>query len=198
MFTIGITGPTGAGKTSALRALKALGALVLDGDAIYHELLASSGAMRSELDARFPGILTDGAIDRKKLGGIVFADPEALLDLNAITHKYVTEETDRRLAEWAAGGGKIAAVDGIALIESGRAKKCDVVVGVISPRERRISRIVLRDGITPEQAERRINAQKPDSFYEENCGRILRNTYNTAEEFEEKCKAFFIEITGGF
>ena len=194
MFTIGITGGTGAGKTSALRAIETLGALALDCDAVYHELLEGNADLKDDLEARFKGVLRDGAIDRKRLGEIVFSDPSALIDLNAVTHKYVGNELARRIAEWESQGGKIVAIDAIALIESGRAKKCDVVVGVTASAETRISRIMARDGITRDQAEMRINAQKPDSFFKEHCDYLLEGNYAKLEEFEEKCAAFFREI----
>ena len=84
MKIIGITGPTGAGKTTALNALTSLGACVIDADAVYHRLLEESLPMREALTARF-GDIGDGAggIDRKKLGNVVFMDPAALAELNA-------------------------------------------------------------------------------------------------------------------
>jgi len=191
VFIIGITGGSGAGKTSALRAIGSLGALVLDCDEIYHELLHSSSGLKAEIGARFPGVLRGGVIDRKALGEIVFGDPSSLADLNAITHKYVTEEVDRPMSEWEARGGNVTAIDAIALIESGRAEKCDVIVGVTAPESLRIQRIMLRDKIAHDMAELRIKAQKPDSFFKQNCDHILKNIYDSAEEFEEMCREFF-------
>ena len=197
MFTMGITGGSGSGKTSALLALNKLGALVIDCDTVYHELLAENAEIKSELAARFDGVLQNGAIDRKRLGEIVFKNKASLNDLNAITHKYVGAEIERRLAEWAVKGGAVAAIDAILLIESSRSKKCDVTVGIIAPVETRIARITSRDGITRAQAEMRINAQKPDSFFIENCDHILENTYASPEEFENKCEDFFAQLIGG-
>ena len=194
MIIIGITGGTGSGKSTALRTAEGLGALALDCDKIYHELLARSDKLKTELSLRFRGVLSGGDIDRKKLGEIVFSDSSALADLNSITHKYVAEEVDRRIAEWELQGGSIAVIEAIALIESGRSQKCNVVIGVTAPKELKVKRIMDRDGLTREQAERRIDAQRPDSFYTENCDRILDCAYNDVEEFEEICKSFFSQF----
>ena len=92
MTIIGITGPTGAGKTTALNELEKLGGVIIDCDAVYHELLKSDLTLQGELQSRF-GVLTDenGVFDRKKLGGVVFHDPAALADLNAIAHRHVVD-----------------------------------------------------------------------------------------------------------
>ncbi len=194
MTIIGITGGTGGGKTSALRALKKLGALVIDCDMLYHELLTDNTDMIREIALRFEGVVRDGALDRKALGRIVFNDSEALSELNEITHKYVSAEVDHRLSAWEKEGGKLAAVDAIALIESGRGGKCDIIVGVTAPFDIRVQRIVERDGVTEEYAKLRIGAQKPDSFFYENCDYVLISDCDTVEQFEEKCVEFFTRI----
>lgn len=184
MKRIGITGPTGAGKTTVLKALESLGVGILDADAVYYDLLSGSEEMKKQLRERFgDGILDNsGAIDRKKLGSIVFADSAALLDLNRITHKYVGEELGRREALAAAAGVKAVAIDAIALIESGLGKSCDAVVCVLAPAEVRIRRIMARDGIPEEYARSRVEAQKPDSFYRENSDLVLENDGSVSPE----------------
>lgn len=184
MKRIGITGPTGAGKTTVLKALESLGVGILDADEVYYDLLSGSEEMKKQLRERFgDGILDDGgAIDRKKLGSIVFADPAALLDLNRITHRYVGEELDRREALAAAAGVKAVAIDAIALIESGLGKSCEAVVCVLAPAEVRIRRIMARDGIPEEYARSRVEAQKPDSFYRENSDLVLENDGSVSPE----------------
>ena len=194
MYVIGITGGTGAGKSTAMRALQKLGALVLDCDEIYHELLTTDTDIKAELQSRFEGVLTNDEIDRMKLGKIVFNDPYSLKDLNAITHKYVSAEVDKRIAKWETQGGTIAAIDAIALIESGKSKDCNVVVGVTAPVETRIARITQRDGIAKEQAQSRLYAQQADEFYRNNCDHIIENTYSSPAEFEVKCIEFFREL----
>jgi len=194
MYIIGITGGTGAGKTSALNALQELGALALDCDLIYHELLSGCTEMTEEIESTFKGVSTNGKIDRLKLAEIVWSDPASLLELNKITHKYVDDEIKRRIESFKEQGGKVTALDAIALIESGQSDNCDIVVGVIAPQEMRIKRIIDRDGLTPEQAQKRVNAQKPESFYRDNCDYILENIYETQAAFEDKCIEFFNKI----
>ncbi len=197
MTIIGITGGTGGGKTSALRALQSLGALVIDCDALYHELLIESAEMIGEIHTRFDGVVINGALDRKALGQIVFSDSAALDELNSITHKFVKAEVNRRLTEWEDGGGTLAAVDAIALLESGLGEMCDIIVGVTAPFDIRVGRIMERDGLSEAYAKLRIQAQKPDSYFEENCDYVLVSDCATVDEFEEKCVTFFTKILGG-
>lgn len=193
MKIIGITGGTGCGKTTALETLKDFGALVIDCDALYHELLESSTELINEIDKYFPGAVTDGVLDRKALGAVVFTDEEALRDLNIITHKYIHLELRRRLREWAMQGGTLAAVDAIELFSSGIAKRCCATVGVIADREVRLRRIQQRDGISLEYAMMRVNAQRPNEYFEERCDYILQNN-GTREEFSNCCLNLFLEV----
>ena len=190
---IGITGPSGVGKTTALTELSSLGALVLDCDALYHELLENDAELLSALEEAYPGTVRSGRLDRVALGKIVFADPEKLALLNRITHRFVSREVDKRLRDFAMEGGELAAIDAVELISAGIAERCDAVVGVLSEREKRIGRIMRRDGISREAAERRVDAQKPDEYYKENCTHILLNNAD-ADRFSADCRALFKEI----
>lgn len=196
MKIIGITGPTGAGKTTALRALESLGAEVIDADAVYHELLEHSIPLRGALTDRFGDISGEtGKIDRKRLGEVVFADESALLDLNAITHRFVGEEIEARLQAAEQAGKPAAAIDAIALIESGLDRRCDAVVGVVAPAEVRIRRIMEREGISEAYARKRVSAQKGEDFYRENCGFMLENDGSeTAAAFSGRALALFETI----
>lgn len=193
MKRIGITGPTGAGKTTALQALTQLGSCVIDADQVYHDLLAHNTAMKEALVAQFgTGIVGgDGPIDRKALGNIVFADPDALARLNAITHQFVQQEIDAQIIRAQATGCPAAAIDAIALIESGMGAACDVVVGILAPKEVRIVRIMAREGISEEYARKRVEAQQPDNFYRTHCTHILENGEGTPEDFHRKALALF-------
>ena len=126
----------------------------------------------------------------------MFASPGALLELNAITHPYISAEVGRRLRDWAAEGGTLAAVDAIALIESGIAERCSALVAVTAPRSERVRRLMLREGISREYAESRIDAQRPDEYYREHCDYVLEND-GGVEEFAEKCRSLIDSLTGG-
>ena len=193
MLIVGITGRSGSGKSTALEAIKSLGGLALDCDAIYHELLRSDCSLKNELNQHFPGVLKENAIDRKRLGDIVFNSPDALLKLNEITHKYVKAEVRRRLQDWDSEGGALAAIDAIALIESGIDGLCDIVIGIIAPKELCIQRITGRDGISPDKAMRRLNAQKEERYFEDNCDYVVHNTADTPNGFIAEIK----KIIGG-
>ena len=91
MFVIGLTGPSGAGKTTALRVLESMGGRVFDCDTIYHELLRTDGDLLGRIEAAFPGAVKNYALDRKALGAKVFADPEGLEKLTAITQPIVAK-----------------------------------------------------------------------------------------------------------
>ena len=190
---IGITGGSGCGKTTALNVLAERGALILDADALYHDLTVSDADMRAELTARFGDIYNGTALDRRKLAAVVFSDPEALAELNAITHKYVLSEIDRRLTAHALNGGTLAAVDAIALIECGLGARTSMNIAVTAPEADRVRRIALRDGISEEAARARVAAQKPDEWFEKNCDHVLRNGGDRVT-FEKSCRIFFTEV----
>ncbi len=182
---LGITGGTGCGKTTLLNLIADLGGTVLDCDAIYHQLLQTNASLLGRIAQRFPAAVTGGILDRKELGKTVFADKNALLDLNRITHGAVKAEVLQQLSK----KPPLAAIDAIGLFEGGLAPLCNVTVAVTAPEDARIRRLMLRDGICAEYAESRIRAQHTDSWFREKCDHVLVND-STPEVFRAKCLAF--------
>ena len=198
MTIIGITGPTGAGKTTALNELEKLGGCILDADAVYHELLANNQALRRELTERFGPMEDDqGNFDRKKLGSVVFNDPAALADLNTIAHRYVVAEIGKRLEEAERSGCAAAAVDAIALFESGLDRLCQATLAITAPPDIRVKRIMAREGISEDYARARVAAQKADDYYIGLCGYALVNDCNTPEDFSRRARELFQRILEG-
>ena len=182
---IGITGGTGSGKTTLLDMIRQQGGVVLDCDAIYHQLLGRDTALLDAIEARFPGVVEDGMLNRKKLGAIVFSDKCALQDLNRITHSAVKKAVLCQLKT----APKLAAIDDIGLFEGDLAELCQVTVAVTAPESVRVQRLMARDGISEDYARSRIAAQHSDSWFREKCDKILEND-GTKEDFQEKCLAF--------
>ena len=183
---LGITGGTGCGKTTFLNCIAELGGIILDCDAIYHELLRTDESLLRAIEHRFPGTVTEGSLNRKALGAIVFSDESALQDLNAITHAAVKSVVLEQLQKHK---GKLIAIDAIGLFEGDLACLCDVTVAVTAPEEMRVRRIMARDGISRSYAESRIRAQHPNEWFSERCDYALENS-STSDHFRTQCIAF--------
>ena len=192
MTVIGLTGPTGAGKTTALGVLESMGFDVVDCDALYYDLLKTDGDLRKRLEDAFGNIfLPDGQLDRRGLGRLVFGDAAALERLNAIVFPAVTAAVRARLA---ACEGRGLVVDAINLVESGLGELCDFTVALTAPAEVRVRRIMARDGISEDYARRRVAAQKNDSYYRRHCTLVLENRAGSRAEFEQLIREFFQDI----
>ena len=183
---LGITGPTGSGKTTFLKCIEDVGGIILDCDAIYHHLLRTDENMLRAIETRFPGTVENGALNRKKLGAIVFADEKALQALNAITHSAVKSVVLQQLQ---LHKGALIAIDAIGLFEGELACLCDITVAVTAPEEARISRIMARDGISYEYAQSRVAAQHSAQWFAQRCDHTLENS-STPDHFRTQCLAF--------
>lgn len=189
MLIIGLTGQTGAGKSTVSEILEKYGCYHIDADKVAHDILENNKAVREKLKEHFGEdiIDKDGKIDRKILAARAFADKDSTLALNAITHPAVNNEIQNIILKQKEYGTKAVIIDAIALFESGEAKICDYTVAVTAPREIRLERIIARDKISVSRANERINAQKDESFFTLNADYIINNCdpYNIYDETEK-------------
>ena len=162
MLRVGLTGSIGVGKSFVSSVLAELGCFVLDADDTAREVVAPGSLGLQTVVAEFgKEILTnEGALDRLKLGALVFADAGRRATLNSILHPYIIAKQDERLREWEAADAKgIAVVDAALMIESGGYKRFDRLIVVHCREDVQIERIMARNHLTREEAERRVGAQ---------------------------------------
>jgi dephospho-CoA kinase len=163
MKVFGLTGGIASGKGTVSRMFSELGAPVIDADAIGHEIIAPHTPAWRELVYTFgESILRpDSTLDRAKLGNIVFADAGARAELNAITHPRIAQEIQARLAELARAGHQIAIVEAALIGETDVTAAFDAIIVVHAHRRVQIARLMARDALSEEEAQRRIQAQMP-------------------------------------
>lgn len=151
-FVIGLTGGTGAGKSAAAEYFNKLGAHIVDADKISREVTAPGMPALLEINEAFPRTVKNNVLDRKALGAIVFGNEEKLEILNKITHKYIVKRS-KELIDKKDG---LVVLDAPLLYEAGCDKFCDKVIFITADKEIRKKRIIERDGLSPDDAERRI------------------------------------------
>ncbi len=188
MKIIGITGQTGAGKSTVCGELQKLGFYHIDADLVARELTEKNSPVIPLLCSAFgEDILNpDGSVDRKALARRAFSSKENTLLLNSITHPAVTKRIREIIKEKEAQGCKAVLIDAVALFESGENKLCDFTVSVAAPAEIRLKRITERDNISREDAVLRVNAQQSEAFYRENADFVIENypPYELSEQIK--------------
>jgi dephospho-CoA kinase len=161
---IGLTGGIGTGKSTVARILSARGIPVIDADELARAAVEPGQPALNDLRAAWPDtIAADGRLDRKALAAIVFADPQARQRLEGILHPRIVALAHQRAAALARAGHAVAFYEASLLVETGRHGDLDGLVVVDAPEDVRIARVVVRDGLTPEQVRARIAAQAPMS-----------------------------------
>lgn len=195
MYIIGITGPTGAGKSLFSEYLSKQNIPVIDADGVYHSLLIPPSSCLNALRHAFgDGIFFgDGSLNRPALSQIVFHDKDKLALLNRTVLGFVLDEIREQIRGLECSGETAVAIDAPTLIESGFHKECNVVISVLSSPALRCERIIRRDGITREAAEARIHAQKDDAFYREHSAFLLFND-GDRDAFHRACDDLMAQL----
>jgi dephospho-CoA kinase len=163
VLKVGLTGGIACGKTVVRRRLEERGIPTLDADAVVHRLLQPGTDVTRRIAERFGGsvIARDGSVDRRALGAVVFSDEEARKKLNAIVHPGVWREIERFFAQREKASDPVAVVDAALMIETGSYRRYDRVVVVHCRPELQLERLMARDGLSREDALRRMSSQMP-------------------------------------
>ena len=190
---IGLTGQTGAGKSSVCEIIEKMGFVIIDADKVSHEVTDTDLNCLADLVMKFScGILTEnGTLNRKRLASIVFSDPKNLVTLNKTIFPYITARIEKRIEELGRKQeGCIVVLDAPTLFESGIDRRCDAIVSVLADRDVRLDRIIKRDGLTSREALQRVNSRHEDSFYTEKSDHIVYNNGDFAELNERVTEVF--------
>jgi len=175
--TIGLCGGSGSGKGAVGSFFSKNGYLVIDTDKVYREITDKTSHCLDALVCEFgTDILTsDGKLNRKNLASIVFSDKKKLNVLNVISHKFILERVRSIIDDAKNDGYAGFVVDAPLLYESGFDKECDIVIAVVSDVEKRVERIMCRDGLTREAAVKRINSQTTDEHISSLADFVVEN-----------------------
>lgn len=175
-LVIGLTGQTGAGKSTVAKQLKARGCVIIDCDAVTHDPSLYAGTCLTELQNAFGRaiIKEDGTLDRRRLANLAFASEEGKAKLNAITHPVILARLKKEIAAYK--DAKVIVLDAPTLFEAGADRLCRRVVSVLADETVRLGRICRRDGLTEQEALTRMHAQQSDDFYIDRSDYTLDNT----------------------
>lgn len=195
-IVVGLTGPTGSGKSLVCDFLCENGFVRIDADKVAREVVEKGSPALSQLVNKFSYEIlnTDGTLNRKKLAQIAFSSSENTKALNEITHPFIIERVKSRISEYKNSGHTRIVYDAPLLFESGTDALCDKVVAVVADLDVRKKRIMRRDNLTDLEVEKRVNAQHDDSFYTEKADFVILNNSNTID-LSEKVAAVLFELT---
>lgn len=177
VMVVGLTGQTGAGKSTVSKIFSSNGFAVIDADQVARRVVEKGTKCLDEI-ADFYGrtvINDDGTLNRKALAAIVFSDKAKLETLNTITYPYITGEILKQIRAHSMKGEKLILLDAPTLFESRADDFCEIIISVLADEEIRERRIISRDGLTPEQARKRMDSQLDEDFFRTHSDYIIHN-----------------------
>lgn len=198
-MVIGLTGQTGAGKSTVSKIFVENGFTLIDADLISREIVKPGMPCLEELFDYFGDSIrnADNTLNRKALANIVFTDKRKLESLNSICHPFITEEILAKISHYSAEGHRLILLDAPTLFESQAADFCDLIISVVAYPELRCDRIMKRDSITETEAHDRMNAQLDEDFFVGHSDYVIRNNddceqlFALAEEVADKIKVYY-------
>ncbi|MBR6243486.1 MAG: dephospho-CoA kinase [Ruminococcus sp.] len=201
VMVVGLTGQTGAGKSTVSKVFAANGFAVINADLVARKVVEKGSKCLGEIADLFGSgvIKEDGTLDRKALAAIVFSDKTKLEMLNSITYPYITGEILKQINRHSDDGEKLILLDAPTLFESRADDFCEIIISVLAEPQLREKRIIIRDNLTQEQARRRMNSQLDEEFFISRSDYIVRNngqidTVNEmAKEISDKLRDYYAD-----
>ncbi len=202
VLVVGLTGQTGAGKSTVSKVFAENGFAVINADMISRTVVEKGTKCLDEISDIFGcGILNcDGTLNRRALGDVVFSDKSKLEALNSIIYPYITSEILKQIKEYSDCGRKLILLDAPTLFESHADDFCEIIISVLAEPETRALRIINRDGITPKQAENRMNSQLDADFFASHSDYVIENNdsmeavNSISKEVSDKIKFYYYDI----
>lgn len=196
---IGLTGQSGAGKTTVCRVFEEKGFAIINADKIARQIMEKGKPCLDEISEcfGFEILNEDGTLNRQKLADIVFNDKEKLKQLNAISYPYITSEILSKIKKLSEDKCKYVLLDAPTLFESRADDFCNLIISVTATEKNRTARIAERDGITPEQIKQRFSSQHTERFFIKHSDFIIKNNKSVnelvekAKEVAEKIKEYY-------
>ena len=195
MRVVGITGRSGCGKSSATNFLREQGYPCIDADLVAREVLLPGSACIPQLQAAFGTDIADenGEVRRRLLADRAFATPQGTAQLTAITQPEIYHRLDLAMAEARQAGEKLFFVDGAVIVGTPFQKRCSHLVLIAAPYETSVQRICARDGIAPEMARRRLDAQLPENVLRAAADFVIEND-GTLQQMQQRCNALLTAL----
>lgn len=200
VMVVGLTGQTGAGKSTVSKVFAANGFAVINADHVARDVVEKGSRCLAEIEDFFGKavISDDGTLNRKALAAIVFSDRSKLEMLNSITYPYITSSILKKIRLYASRDEKLILLDAPTLFESRADDFCEIIISVLADPDIREKRIISRDGLTAEQAQKRMNSQLDEEFFGSHSDYIIHNngdldTVNEiSKEVSDKIKDFYL------
>lgn len=192
---IGLTGMSGAGKTTACEAFSDCGVDIINCDTVARTVVEKGKPALKEIADYFGRdvIMPDGTLDRRMVGSIIFSDTNARIAYNDIIYPFISYEMIMNAVEYIKMGSEYILLDAPTLFESGTDSFCDVIVSVVAEKEDSLKRIMQRDNLSREEAENRLSSQHDADFYRNKSHFCIINN-GTKEELKQRIKDIFCAI----